>query len=207
MGLCNKSELGRRMVRIAGHFFDDRDAVERTALLPIHHLIRPLFIITIVRLLLSFWSFILPPTAPDMSRQQQEQHQQQGSTVNSTLFDLDDAFFGAKDEEIGQQGDVTFKDQVREDLLSASLATTATTPRGRVAAADDIPMVNAVALSQSQISAEAEEDRLHDVERRAAEAVRDQVAQLEQKLAAVRAPPRSGKRHGVSHTDNFDDED
>jgi hypothetical protein len=48
----------------------------------------------------------------NMSRQQQEQHQhhpQQG-TVNSTLFDLDDAFFGTN-EEIGQQGEVNFKDQ------------------------------------------------------------------------------------------------
>jgi hypothetical protein len=151
-----------------------------------------------------------------MPRQQHEQHQHHQGTVNSTLFDLDDIFLGAKDEESGQQqGDVTFKDQVREDLLSASLATAAaaaTPPRGRVAAATDIPMVNAVAVSASQISAEAEEDRLRDVERRAAaaaaeaaaEAVRDQVAQLEQKLAAVRAPPRSGNRHDVSDTEYFD---
>jgi hypothetical protein len=177
-----------------------------------------LFIITIARLLLS--SFIPPPTATNMSRQQQVQHQHQHGTVSSsTLFDLDDAFLGANDEEHGHHGEVTFKDQVREDLLSASLATTAaaaTPPRGRVAAAAaDIPMVNAVAVSQSQISAEAEEDRLHDVERRAAaaeteaaaEAVRDQVAQLEQKLAAVRAPPRSGNRHAVSDTESFDKDD
>jgi hypothetical protein len=149
-----------------------------------------------------------------MPRQQQERHQQQQGTAHSTLFDLDDAFVGATDEEHGQLGDVTFKDQVREELLSASRATAAPAaaatppPRGSVAAATDIPMVNAVAVSASLISAEAEEERLHDVERRAAaaaaEAVRDQVAQLEQKLAAVRAPPRSGNRHDVSDTDNFD---
>jgi hypothetical protein len=124
-------------------------------LFPIHHLCSQLFIlITIARLLIS--SFIPPPTATNMSRQQQEQHQQQqGTGSSSTLFDLDDAFFGAKDEESGQQGDVTFKDQVREDLLSTSLATAAAaaaatpTQRGRTAAADGIPMVNAVAVSES----------------------------------------------------------
>jgi hypothetical protein len=74
-----------------------------------------------------------------MSRPQQVQHQHQQDTgSSSTLLDLDDIFLGTEDEESGQQGNVTFKDQVREDLLSASLATAAaaaTPPTGRVAAA------------------------------------------------------------------------
>jgi hypothetical protein len=105
-----------------------------------------------------------------MSRRHQQHHHQQG-TGSSTPFEPDGAFFGAKDGEFEQHGDVMFKDQVREDLLSSSLATAATSAAargGRAAAAQDIPMVNAVAVSQSQISAEAEEDRLHDVERRTA---------------------------------------
>jgi hypothetical protein len=149
-----------------------------------------------------------PTTNTNMSRQQQEQHQQQGN-ASSTLIDLDDAFFGANNEEYGQHGDVTYKDQVREDLLSASLAT-ATAARGgggRAATTTDIPMVGAVAVSESQIFAEAEENRLHDVER-----LRDQVAQLEQKLAAVRAPllaphRRSVNRHDVADVQYFDDGD
>jgi hypothetical protein len=143
-------------------------------------------------------------------------------TGSSTLIDLDDAFFGAKDGEFEQHGDVTYKDQVREDLLSSSLATAAASAavgEGRSAAvAHDIPMVSAVAVSESQISAEVEDDRLHDVERRAAaaeaaaEAVRDQVAQLERNLAAVRVPPqaphhRSGKRHYETDIDDFDEHD
>jgi hypothetical protein len=130
-------------------------------------------------------------------------------TGNSTLFDLDDDFFGAKDGEFEQQRDVTYKDQVREELLSSSLATAAASAAaGReraAAAAHDIPMVSAVAVSQSQISAEAEEDRLHDVERRvaaaAAEAVHEQVEQLERKLAAVRPPPHQAPHH-IRRSDN-----
>jgi hypothetical protein len=90
--------------------------------------------------------------------QQEQQHQHQQGTANSTQLDLDDVFFGATDEENGPHNDVTYKEQVREELLSASLATAAAAaapPRRR---AGDIHMVN---------DAEAEEDRLHDVERRA----------------------------------------
>jgi hypothetical protein len=138
----------------------------------------PFFIIIIARLLLLPWSFIPPLIATNMSRQQQqEQHPQQG-TANSTLIELDDAFFGAKHEQNRQHSDVTCTDQGREELLSASLATVAAAAGGR-ADTDDIPMVSDVAVSESQISAEAKEDGLHDVERPATEAVRDQEAQLQ----------------------------
>jgi hypothetical protein len=142
-------------------------------------------------------------------------------TDSSTPIDLDDAFSGARDRESERHGDVTYKDQVREVLLSSSLATAAASAaagRGRAApAAHEIPMVSAIAVSQSQISAEAEEDRLHDVERRAAaaaaEAVRNQVEQLERKLAAVRPPPhqaphhirRSVNHYDVDEIDDFED--
>jgi hypothetical protein len=148
-------------------------------------------------------------------------HQQQGTGSSSMRPDPEGETLSPKrGQPHPRYGDVTFKDQVREDLLSASLAiaAAAATPlRERVAAANEIPMVNAVAVSASQISAEAEEDRLHDVEQRAAaaaaeaaaEAVRDQVAQLEQKLAAVRAPPhcRSGNRNDVADADDYDEDD
>jgi hypothetical protein len=56
----------------------------------------------------------------------------------STLIDLDDSFFGAKDEEYGQHGDITYRDQAREESTSLATAAAATVspPRGR-AAADD----------------------------------------------------------------------
>jgi hypothetical protein len=144
----------------------------------------------------------------------QQHHHHQQVTGSSTKLDLDniDAFLGAKNEELEQHGDVTFKDQVREDLLSSSLATSAASAAavGGRAAAHEIPMVCAVAVSQSQISAEAEEDRQRDAERRvaaaAADAVRDQVAQLERKLAAVR-PPHQAPHHSRQGVNHYDDDD
>jgi hypothetical protein len=156
-----------------------------------------------------------------MSRQQQEQHQQQGTDSISKRPDPEGETSSPKrGQPHPQYGDVTFKDQVKEEILPISLATAAAAeaaapPRGRTAA-DDIPMVSAVAVSESQMFAEAEEDRLHYVERRvaaaAADAVRGQVAQLERKLAAVRAPPqephrRSGNRHDVADIDGFAEDD
>jgi hypothetical protein len=83
-----------------------------------------------------------------MSRRHQQQHHQQ-VTGSSTLLEPDGALFGAKDGEFEQHGDVTFKDQVREDPSLATAAASAATGGGRAAAAADrhIPMVSAVAVS------------------------------------------------------------
>jgi hypothetical protein len=54
-------------------------------------------------------------------------------------------------------------------------------------------MVSDVAVSASKTSADAKEDGLHDVERPATDAVRDQAAQLERELTAVRAPPQASQ--------------
>jgi hypothetical protein len=159
-----------------------------------------------------------------MSRQEQEQHQEQGTGSILKRPDPEGETSSPRHRQPHPRyGDVTFKDQVREELLSASLATAAAAGGGggggrAATAAHDIPMVSAVAVSQSQISAEAEEDRLHDAERRvaaaeaAAEAVRKQVAQLQQKLAAVRAPPqapfrRSGNHHYGTDIGDFNEHD
>jgi hypothetical protein len=117
---------------------------------------------------LSSCSFLHQYHHPSMSQQQQ---QQQGTGGSTTLFDLDDFVFDETEEQTtsprqqGQQphprydGDITYKDQIREARLpSSSLGTAATgataASRGGERAfatsiADDIPIVSAVAVSES----------------------------------------------------------
>jgi hypothetical protein len=120
-------------------------------------------------------------------------HPQQLGTRRSPLINLEAqeaASLPAKREHHRYDGNVSYKDQVRDALSSSSLLATTT----RAAGAGDVPLVNAVAVSESRIAAEEHEDRLHDAELRAALAaasVRNQearLAQIERKLAAVPLP-------------------
>jgi hypothetical protein len=136
------------------------------------------------------------------------QQQQQGAGSGATLIDLDDFIFDEAEEETWSpnqeqphryNSDISYKDQMREALSStSSLGSASARAAGRVAA---VPIVSAVAVSESSIATEEQEDRLQDAERRAAaaESARQaaeaaqqhqevRLAQLERELATVRPP-------------------
>jgi hypothetical protein len=149
--------------------------------------------------------------------QQQQQQQQQG-TGSSSMRPDPEAETSLPKQGKPRDSDVTYKDQMREPRLPSSSRGMAATGVAAIGgerarkgkrAFEDVPIVSAVAVSDSQVVAEEQEDRLQvaekraaafkaaqrvaEAERRAAEAARQdqevRLAQLEQQLAAVLPTP------------------
>jgi hypothetical protein len=133
-----------------------------------------------------------------MSHPQQQQQQGTGSSSKRPDPEEERSSLHQPGQPLPRYGDITYKDQVREapgtTTTGTAAAGAAATGGGR-AVADDVPIASAVAVSESRIQAEDQEDRLQNAEQRAAvaEAVqRDQqvrLAELERQLAAVLPPP------------------
>jgi hypothetical protein len=119
----------------------------------------------------------LLPFHQHQSMSQQQQHQQQQGTNSSIRPDPEAETLSpnSQQRQPHRHGNVTFKDQVREDRLPSPSLGAAVGASGRAAVAatiaDDIPIVSAAPVRESQIAAEEQVVRLQEkAARRAAEA-------------------------------------